>query len=71
MDASQGPPAWRIQGEAAVVDGNRILSALHSYTDVAKLFKECTDYKELAKFMVLCRELRSELVRLQRLTSLY
>jgi hypothetical protein len=31
---------------------------------VAKLFKECTDYKELAKFMVLCRELRSKLVRL-------
>jgi hypothetical protein len=36
---------------------------LHSYTDVAKLFKECSDYKELAKFMVLCRESRSKLLR--------
>jgi hypothetical protein len=36
---------------------------LHSFTDVAKLFNECTDCKELAKFMVLCRELRSKLVR--------
>jgi hypothetical protein len=23
---------------------------LHSYTDVAKLFNECSDYKELANF---------------------
>jgi hypothetical protein len=44
---------------------------LHPYTDVAKLFKECTEYNELAKFMVLCCELRSKLVRLQRLTCLY
>ncbi len=36
---------------------------LHSYTEVAKLLKECSDYKELAKFMVLCRESRSKLLR--------
>jgi hypothetical protein len=36
---------------------------LHSFNDVAKLFKECSDYKELAKFMVLCHESRSKLLR--------
>jgi hypothetical protein len=29
---------------------------LHSYTDVAKLFKECSDDKGLAKFMVLVNQ---------------
>jgi hypothetical protein len=33
-----------------------------SYTDVAKLFKEGADYKELAKFMAHCRELRHKVV---------
>jgi hypothetical protein len=36
---------------------------LHSYTDVAKFFEKCSDYKELAKFMELGRESRSKLLR--------
>jgi hypothetical protein len=36
---------------------------LRSYTDVATLFKECSGYKELAKFTILCRESRNKLLR--------
>ena len=36
---------------------------LHTYSDVAKLFMECSDYKELAKFIIRCRELRSKIAR--------
>ncbi len=35
---------------------------LQSYIDVARVCKECSDYKELAKFMVPCRDLRSKAV---------